>query len=206
MNGYGTVKEGVFELEIKRSKFIAYSRRIDNEEHATEILSEIRKKHSDARHVCYAYIADVAGNCARFSDDGEPSGTAGMPILDVLKNNNLKKSLIAVVRYFGGILLGTGGLTRAYGDSASGVIKEFGTAFMKERDLYELTVSYSMYKKIAFKLKSVGEIIDVSYASDVRLALAVDTETDIVGYVADLSGGVVTAKYIKTAYMENENL
>lgn len=206
MNGYRTVNEGIFELEIKRSKFIAYSRRIENEEQAADILSEIRKKHSDARHVCYAYVADIAGNCARFSDDGEPGGTAGMPILDVIKNNNLKKSLLVVVRYFGGILLGTGGLTRAYGDSASGVVKESGVTFMKECDLYSLTVSYSMYKKISFKLKSIGEITDVLYGTDVRVVLAADKGTDVGSLVTELSGGTVCPEYLNTAFMESESL
>lgn len=104
---------------IEKSKFLTFSARVESEEEAKAFIAKIRSKHSLATHVCYAFIADKVGNLQRFSDDGEPQGTAGMPILDVLKNKKLFETVVVVVRYFGGIKLGAGGLVRAYSSSAS---------------------------------------------------------------------------------------
>ena len=111
--------ENESEKVIEKSRFLTYSAHIESEEEAREFLAKIRAKHSLATHVCYAFVADKLGNLCRFSDDGEPQGTAGMPILDVLKNKGLYETVVAVVRYFGGIKLGAGGLVRAYSSSAS---------------------------------------------------------------------------------------
>ena len=104
---------------IEKSRFITYSYHVESEEEARAFLFEIRGKHTLATHVCYAFIADKAGNLQRFSDDGEPQGTAGVPMLEVLKNKKLSETAVAVVRYFGGIKLGTGGLVRAYASSVA---------------------------------------------------------------------------------------
>ncbi len=116
------VGETVAEKTIEKSRFLAYVAHAEGEEEAKAYLAKIRSLHPLATHVCYGYIADKLGNLQRFSDDGEPQGTAGMPILGVLKAKELKETVIAVVRYFGGIKLGAGGLTRAYsGCAADGV-------------------------------------------------------------------------------------
>ena len=107
-------------LEIKKSKFIAYYYEVTNIEEVTKILIELKKEHKKARHIPYAYKID---NEIKKSDDKEPSGTSGMPILNIIDKNNLNHVLIAVVRYFGGIKLGAGGLIRAYSNSAKEVIK-----------------------------------------------------------------------------------
>lgn len=104
---------------IEKSKFLTYSTHVESEEEARAFIAKIRSMHSLATHVCYAFIADKLGNLQRFSDDGEPQGTAGVPILDVLKNKKLFETAVAVVRYFGGIKLGAGGLVRAYSSSAA---------------------------------------------------------------------------------------
>ena len=104
---------------IEKSRFITYSAHIESEEDGKAFIAKIRSKHSLATHVCSAFIADKTGNLQRFSDDGEPQGTAGMPILEVLKNKKLFETAVAVVRYFGGVKLGAGGLVRAYSSSAS---------------------------------------------------------------------------------------
>ena len=104
---------------IERSKFLTYSAHVETEDEARAFVSEIRSKHSLATHVCYAFIADKTGTLQRFSDDGEPQGTAGVPILEVLKAKKLFETAVAVVRYFGGIKLGAGGLVRAYSSSAA---------------------------------------------------------------------------------------
>lgn len=104
---------------IEKSRFLTFSQHVESEEEARAFLAEIRRKHSLATHVCFAFIADKTGNLQRFSDDGEPQGTAGVPILEVLKNKKLYETAVAVVRYFGGIKLGAGGLVRAYSSSAA---------------------------------------------------------------------------------------
>ena len=104
---------------IEKSRFLTYSAHVESEEQARAFIAEVRKAHSLATHVCYAFIADKTGNLQRFSDDGEPQGTAGVPILEVLKAKKLFETAVAVVRYFGGIKLGAGGLVRAYSSSAA---------------------------------------------------------------------------------------
>ena len=101
------------EKVIEKSRFLTYSEHVQSEDEAKAFIARIRKMHSLATHVCYAFIADKAGNLQRFSDDGEPQGTAGIPILEVLKAIKLYETAVAVVRYFGGIKLGAGGLVRA---------------------------------------------------------------------------------------------
>ena len=104
---------------IEKSRFLTYSAHVESEEEARAFIAEIRKMHSLATHVCFAFISDKTGNLQRFSDDGEPQGTAGVPILEVLKAKKLFETAVAVVRYFGGIKLGAGGLVRAYSSSAA---------------------------------------------------------------------------------------
>lgn len=104
---------------IEKSRFLTYSAHTESEGEARAFIAEIRSKHTLATHVCYAFIADKTGNLQRFSDDGEPQGTAGVPILEVLKAKGLYETTVAVVRYFGGIKLGAGGLVRAYSSSAA---------------------------------------------------------------------------------------
>ena len=104
---------------IEKSRFITYSTHVESEEDARAFITKIRSQHSLATHVCYAFISDKTGNLQRFSDDGEPQGTAGVPILEVLKAKKLYETAVAVVRYFGGIKLGAGGLVRAYSSSAA---------------------------------------------------------------------------------------
>ena len=121
--GYRSVAGEAFaEKVIERSRFLAYAKHVESEEEARAALAEICALHPLATHVCFAFIADKAGNLQRFSDAGEPQGTAGMPILGVLKAQELKETLVAVVRYFGGIKLGAGGLTRAYAGCASAAL------------------------------------------------------------------------------------
>ncbi len=110
-----------FESEkvIEKSRFLTYSAHAEGEEEARAFIADVRKKHSLATHVCYAFIADKAGNLQRFSDDGEPQGTAGVPILEVLKAKGLTESVVCVVRYFGGVKLGAGGLVRAYSSACA---------------------------------------------------------------------------------------
>src|SRR5690625_1915655 len=127
LNEYFTVKHsGEDELIIQKSRFIGYVRRVETEEAAHEFINEIKKKHYDATHNCSAYIIGENDQIQKANDDGEPSGTAGIPILEVLKRMNLKDTAVVVTRYFGGVKLGAGGLIRAYSQTTAEAIKATG--------------------------------------------------------------------------------
>ena len=132
----------------KKSDFLGYAAPCATEEEALAILSGIRKKHGDARHIAYAYVLRDR-HTARFSDDGEPSGTAGAPILDYLKKTGIEDAILCVVRYFGGILLGTGGLTRAYGKAAKDAAEAAGIADLVPFAEFTVSCSYGDYQKLA---------------------------------------------------------
>ena len=166
--------ECVTQKVIEKSKFIATSRHVCSEEEAKAFIAEISKKYSDATHNCYAYISDNLGNFPRFSDDGEPQGTAGMPMLEVLKNNKLFEVAVVVTRYFGGIKLGAGGLVRAY----AGAVAENLVAAQKV--LYETcsesiyTVDYSNVDAIMrFFAENGADVINTEYLNEVYFTVAI---------------------------------
>ena len=128
---------------IERSRFLTYSAHGESEEEARAFVAEIRSKHSLATHVCYAFISDKTGNLQRFSDDGEPQGTAGVPILEVLKSKKLFETAVAVVRYFGGIKLGAGGLVRAYSSSAAENLDGADIRLLEMCEEYPIIVDYT---------------------------------------------------------------
>src|SRR6478609_1018641 len=128
LSTYFTVKkEGNDEQMIRKSRFIGYVKRVETEEAAVNFIQEIKKKHHDATHNCSAYIIGEHDQIQKANDDGEPSGTAGVPMLEVLKKQKLKDTAVVVTRYFGGIKLGSGGLIRAYGRATSEGISATGT-------------------------------------------------------------------------------
>lgn len=141
------VGDGSGEYVEKRSKFIANAYHVESEEETLAIIEETRKKYWDARHCVYAYVIRN-NNIARFSDDGEPSKSAGAPIMDILSREGLYDCLITVVRYFGGVLLGVGGLVRAYSVSAKSAIEDAGTVLMEPCSVFGVTVSYSDWGKL----------------------------------------------------------
>ena len=131
------------EKVIEKSRFITYSTHVESEEEARGFIAKIRSQHSLATHVCYAFISDKTGNLQRFSDDGEPQGTAGVPILEVLKAKKLYETAVAVVRYFGGIKLGAGGLVRAYSSSAAENLDGADIRVLQMCVEYEIEVEYT---------------------------------------------------------------
>lgn len=166
--------ECVTEKVIEKSRFIATSRHVESEREAKAFISEISAKYSDATHNCFAYICDNLGNFPRFSDDGEPQGTAGMPMLEVIKNNSLLEVAVVVTRYFGGIKLGAGGLVRAY----AGAVAENLSAAQKV--LYETcaeskyTVDYSSVDAALRYFSECGaDIINTEYLNEVIFTVAV---------------------------------
>lgn len=159
---------------IEKSRFITYSKHVESEEEARAFIAQIRSEHSLATHVCFAFISDKTGNLQRFSDDGEPQGTAGMPILEVLKNKKLYETAVAVVRYFGGIKLGAGGLVRAYSSSAAENLDGADIRSLEMCKEFEITVEYTQLDGAQKYFGSTNcEQLDVRYEDKVTILVAV---------------------------------
>lgn len=175
----------------KKSEFISYVARIESEYEAKMFIEKIKAKHSDATHNCYAYILKGT-QIARFSDDGEPQGTAGMPILEVIKREGLVGVCVVVTRYFGGILLGAGGLVRAYAKGAKIGIDKAGIAEFVEHVTFDVSVSYGEYEKVVKDLERNKVFLrNTEFADSVLLSLSCEEKNYPVfqNYVFDLTKG-----------------
>lgn len=174
---YRTVKQrGEASLEINKSRFITHIARTETEEQATTFVAEIRKKHPAANHNCFAYVAGVRDEFQKADDDGEPTGTAGKPILAVLKKTNLKDTTIVVTRYFGGIKLGAGGLIRAYGQSASAGIKAAELIERTLNSIIRIAIDYPLLGLVENQLHNRGYTITAKQFTQ-QIALLVLEET-----------------------------
>ena len=169
MIGFNTVEgEFSYQVIIERSKFICYLKGIENEDQAKEYINSIKKINSLANHNCYAYIADEQGLIMKFSDDCEPQGTAGLPMLEVLKNKRLYKTVAVVTRYFGGTLLGTGGLVRAYTDASKEALKNCETKLMQRLIPVDIKSNYTDMGKIQYILNTNSvNILDTEFTDEV---------------------------------------
>ena len=182
------------EIEIKRSRFIASCARTDSEEAAREFISKIRREFPDARHHCTAFLIhqDTGPDTARSSDDGEPAGTAGGPMLNVLTESGLTNLTCVVTRYFGGTKLGTGGLVRAYSGAVQQVLKDALTVRIVTQPSYQLQLPISEAGKIEAKLTQNGyQILDRDFAEEATLRFAAPLETSqsqIESYLSSISG------------------
>ncbi len=160
MNSYKTIHSfGCDEIIINKSKFIGYASPINSEDEAINFINQIRKKHADATHNVYAYVYGDNSNIQRFSDDGEPSGTAGMPVLNLIKLEDLKNVVVVVTRYFGGILLGAGGLARAYSKTAKIAVD---SAIIVDKTLYcdvDVEIDYTLLGKLENELQKNNYLI-----------------------------------------------
>ena len=172
---YATIlEEGNGEIVEKKSRFIGYVRHVETEEDAISFVNEIKKKHYDARHNCYAYTVGQEQPLLRSSDDGEPGGTAGKPILEVITGNKLCNVCIVVTRYFGGTLLGTGGLVRAYTDASKAAIEATKIVIKQLVVPFSITTNYTDLGKIQYILGNEGiAITDSEYGEDVILRTAI---------------------------------
>ena len=187
---YVTLTYAESELTVMRSRFLALTYHIESEEDAAAKLAALRKKYYDATHVCYAYVADECGNVSKFSDDGEPASTAGAPIMGVLLGGAYRKTLVAVVRWFGGTKLGVGGLVKAYTDSAAAVCEKAGKETYVFSSVYELTVGYETLGKIkSAVIAGGGKIIDTQYADGAKLTIAFPATSGLIGALTDLTRG-----------------
>jgi len=167
---YKTVaNEASDEFVEKRSRFIGYVKPVRTEEEAVAFINQKRSEHWDARHNVYAYSLRE-GNIKRYSDDGEPSGTAGMPVLDVIVKNEIYDVCVVVTRYFGGVLLGTGGLIRAYSQGSKIALESGGVVLMQSCLLCETSCSYTRYGKVSSLIMESGATVDDTiYESDVKI-------------------------------------
>lgn len=161
---------GVF--EEKKSRFIANVYHIESDEQAVEVISRVKKRFWDARHNCYAYVCGKNGGIQHFSDDGEPQGTAGKPILEIINTNQMKDCLIVVTRYFGGVLLGTGGLIRAYQTAAKEGLAGSRIAEVTEGMSAVMHVDYNVYGKLQYMCNEFGiHILKSEFGENVYLEL-----------------------------------
>jgi uncharacterized YigZ family protein len=190
---YYTVKiYGESELIIQKSRFLTYVSRAETEDEALDFIQEIKKKHHNANHNCSAYMIGEHDNIQKANDDGEPTGTAGVPILEVLKKQGLKDTVIVVTRYFGGVKLGGGGLIRAYGRATSEGIAATGTVERKLHHLMKVTIDYTWLGKVENEVRqSPHPLKEISYADGVNLFVYVPVaEIDVfTAWMAELTNG-----------------
>ncbi|MCW1060258.1 YigZ family protein [Streptococcus anginosus] len=175
---FRTIKEdGQVQEEIKKSRFICHIKRVTTEDEARNFIQAVKKEHYKATHNCSAFILGERSEMKRSSDDGEPSGTAGVPMLGVLENHQLTNVCAVVTRYFGGIKLGAGGLIRAYAGSVALAIKEIGIVHIKEQLGLRLTLSYSQYQELPnfLKAKQLQEQ-DTAFTDQVQTTIFVDKD------------------------------
>ena len=205
---YKTVAQESETLIIeKKSKFYSHVKPVDNEADALEYLSQMRSKYSDATHNVYAYVIDE-NNIFRYSDDGEPGGTAGMPVLDTIRKAGITDVIVVVTRYFGGTLLGTGGLVHAYGASAKKGLLESGVIIRTMCDIISVKVSYELAGKIQYKLASDGHMLeDTVYADDVTFYICSpkDETERLIDKLTDFSSGRAEIAIIDRKYVDKRD-
>ena len=175
---YRTIRQdGQAQEEIKKSRFICHAKRVYSEEEARDFIAAIKKEHYKATHNCSAFIVGEKSEIKRTSDDGEPSGTAGVPMLGVLENHQLTNVCAVVTRYFGGIKLGAGGLIRAYAGSVALAIKEIGLIEIKEQAGLRLKMSYSQYQNFDNFLKAENLMeFDTEFTDLVATTIYIDKQ------------------------------
>ena len=208
LNRYLTVKSrGEHEIVIEKSRFICHIQRAVSEEEAQAFIKSIKKQHWNATHNCSAYLIGEQDLIQKANDDGEPSGTAGVPMLEVLKKRKLKDTVVVVTRYFGGIKLGAGGLIRAYGKSVSEAINHVG---MVERCLMRTmhtTIDYTWLGKVENELRASSfQLKDIHYAEDVIFETYVEeTQTEqFIEWMTELTNGKSVTKEGELIYLEKD--
>ncbi len=196
---------GESEFIIQRSRFLTFVMRVETEEEALDFITKIKKMHHTATHNCSAYMIGEHDDIQKANDDGEPSGTAGVPILEVLKKQKLKDTVIVVTRYFGGIKLGGGGLIRAYGRAASEGIAAAGIVECRLHLLMKATVDYTWLGKVENEARQSSYILDdISYTEDVDLFLYVPVgdEEEFTEWMNEITNGQVKISSVTNKFLE----
>ncbi|HAB32751.1 YigZ family protein [Exiguobacterium sp.] len=208
LSNYYTVKEnGFHEIIIQKSRFITYLARATTEEQAQAFISELKKKHHDANHNCSAYVIGERNEIQKANDDGEPSGTAGVPMLEVLKKRDLRDTVVVVTRYFGGIKLGGGGLIRAYGSSVSEALNAVGVVERIEHTVVSVTVDYTWLGKLENELRaSVHPIDQIHYLDQVQIDVLVKTADvpDFLDWMTNMTNGQAELSSGSKRYLERD--
>ena len=183
---------GESEYTEKRSRFLGHIRCVESEDEAKAFIAETKKKYYDARHNCWCYI--IKGGAERYGDDGEPQGTAGIPMLEVLRREGVTNAVCVVTRYFGGVLLGAGGLLRAYTKTAKDALDAAGISVVRRWVEAELPCSYSQAEKLKNEIVSAGgPVSEMEYAADVTIKVLVPEELaeDFKAKIFDITAGTV---------------
>jgi uncharacterized YigZ family protein len=193
LHQYNTVKGfGENEINIERSRFITYVNRVETEEEAQEFIASIKKKHHDANHNCSAYMIGEQNMIQKANDDGEPSGTAGVPMLEVLKKRDLKDTVVVVTRYFGGIKLGAGGLIRAYGRATSEGLNATGIVERRLMRVMKTKIDYTWLGKVENEVRSSHyQLKDIHYLDAVEVEVYVEeaSKDQFVDWMTELTNG-----------------
>lgn len=193
------------ELLIQKSRFIGYASRAETEQQAMEFIDSIKAQHRSANHNCSAYMLGENDSIQKANDDGEPSGTAGVPILEVLKKKHLKDTVIVVTRYFGGIKLGSGGLIRAYGKAASEALAASGIVERRLHSLMKVTIDYVWLGKLENEIRqSVYPLERIEYTEGVDLYVFVPTAHDEIftEWIREMTNGQASLICTSKEYLE----
>ena len=184
-------KEGVSETVVKKSIFIGHAAPVKTEAQALEYIAKYKKQYSDATHNVWAYLIKN-GNLMRYTDDGEPSGTSGIPVLDIIRKGGFTDAVIVVTRYFGGTLLGTGGLVRAYSAAAKEAVDDAGIASFRNFEEMIVEIDYQTYQKLKNYLKHPDIIVDDTVFSDtvsVQIAVLDESAETVCKDITEMSAG-----------------
>ena len=190
---YIPTQDSETEFVEKRSRFIGHVAHVETEEDARAFITAMKKRYHDARHNCWCYVIRNEG-VVRYSDDGEPQGTAGQPMLNVFTRENITDVVCVVTRYFGGILLGAGGLVRAYTRSAKDALDEAGVSVVRRWVELSIPCGYNLFAKLQLETESCGGIVtDTEYGADVTLKALLPEERaeEFVAHVIDITAGTV---------------
>jgi len=205
MSYFSIARNASAEIEVKRSRFICHVERVANEDEARAVIERIRKQHWDARHNCSAFVLGPGGDVQRSNDDGEPSGTAGAPMLEVLRGRGVSDVVAVVTRYFGGVLLGAGGLVRAYSDSVRAALDEAGVLERRLLQLADVVVDHADAGKLENDLRARDvSMLGVDYAERATLHVAVPAGEveSLAAVLAELTGGTATATPTGTNWVD----
>lgn len=193
-------------IEIEKSKFIAHVQPVETENEAVDFIQSIKKKHNNATHNVTAFYIRDNYFCKRYSDDGEPSGTAGMPSLQTIVNKNIIDVCVVVTRYFGGIKLGTGGLARAYSEATAKGLENSKIIYFRKMYNYSLCVDYEHFNSLQYHLKKKNILLDsIEYEENIIITIFLDEEEKkILDELVDLTSSRIKISFLKETFIAQE--